>query len=203
MDEPASSNRFPPASGVPASGTSGPSESEMLQKLRKFAQENPWATNFLANPGLVAVRPQGHDGAEDTPPAGPIIRDERPVSPPSPAAPVANLELSTPDPTAEYPSPTTQLPPSSTIVASTVPPASVTHTAHTSQTPSSEHAPGNTHSPPKYAVLEDVAQVENNEISKSPLEFFFHFYPQYPNTLLYTRSCFPLGVLYLLFLICS
>ena len=69
MEEPARSNRFAPASGVRVSGTSGPSESVMLQKLRKSVQENPWATNLLANPGLVAARPQGNDGAKDTPPA--------------------------------------------------------------------------------------------------------------------------------------
>ena len=114
MEEPARSNRFAPGLGVPASGTSGPSESEMLQKLRKFAQENPWATDFLANPGLVTVRPQGNDGAEDTPPAGPMTRDERPVSPPIPAAPVANLEVSTSERTIEHPS-TTLLPPSTNV----------------------------------------------------------------------------------------
>ena len=140
MEEPASSNRFAPGSGVP-SGTSGPSESEMLQKLRKFAQENPWATNFLSNPGLVTLRPQGNDGAEDTPPAGPMIRDERPVSPP--AAPAANLDLSTPERTIEQPSHTTQLPPS-TNVALTQPPASVTPPARGSSIQSSEHTPENT-----------------------------------------------------------
>jgi len=123
MEQPASSNRFAPRSGVP-SGTSGPSESKMLQKLRKFAQENPLATNFLVNSGLVGLRPQGNDGAEDTPPAGPMIRDERGVSPP--AAPAANLALSTPERTIEHPSPRTQLPPSTTNVAPTQPPASVT-----------------------------------------------------------------------------
>jgi len=123
MEEPASSNLFAPGSEVP-SGTSGPSASEMLQKLRKFAQENPWATSFLSDPGLVTGRPQGNDGAENSPPAGPIIRDERPVSPP--AAPAANLDLSTPERTIEHLSPTTQLPPSTTNVAPTQPPASMT-----------------------------------------------------------------------------
>ena len=123
MQEPARSNRFVPASAVPVSGTSGPSKSEMLQKLWQFAQENPSATNLLANPGLVAARPQGNDGAEDTLPAGPIIRDEHPLSPLSPAAPVANLDLSTPARTIEHPSQTTQLP-LSTNVALTQPPAS-------------------------------------------------------------------------------
>jgi len=143
MEQPARSNRFAPASEVPVSGTSGPSESQMLQKLRKFAQENPWATNLLANPGLVAARPQGNDGAEDTPPAGPMIRDEHALSPPSPTAPVANLDLSTPQRTIEQPSHTTQLPPS-TNVALTQPPASVTPPARGSSIQSSEHTPENT-----------------------------------------------------------
>ena len=143
MEEPARSNRFAPASGVPVSGTSGHSESEMLQKLLKFAQENPWATNLLANPELVAARPQGNDRAEDTPPAGPMICDKHGFSPPSPAAPVANLDLSTPERTIEHPSHTTQLPPS-TNVALTQPPASVTPLARGSSIHSSEHTPENT-----------------------------------------------------------
>ena len=145
MDEPACSNRFAPGSGVP-SGTSGPSESEMLQKLWKFVQENPWPTNFLANPGLVTLRPQGNDGAENTPPARPLIRDERLVSPP--AAPAANLDLSTPERTIQHPSPTTQLSPSTTNVAPTQPPPSVTPPARGSSIQSSEHAPENTPSAP-------------------------------------------------------
>jgi hypothetical protein len=149
IEEPASSNRFAPVSGEPASGTSGPSKSEMLEKLRKFAQENPWATNFLANPGLVTVRPQGHDGAEDTPPAEPMILNEHPVSPPSPAAPAANLDPSTPERTIEHPSPTTQSPPSPTNVAPTQPPASVTPPVRGSSNQSSEHAPEKTPSAPE------------------------------------------------------
>ena len=145
MEEPASCNRFAPGSGVP-SGTSGPSESEMVQKLRKFGQEKPWATNFLSNPALVTLRPQGNDGTEDTAPAGPVIRDEGPVSPP--AAPAANLDLSTPKTTIEHPSPTTQRPPSSTNVAPTQPPASVTHPVRGSLIQSSERAPENTPSLP-------------------------------------------------------
>ena len=56
-------------SGVEASGTSGPSECELLEILLAFAHENPWATKFMANLRLLAVRPHGKDGAEDTPPA--------------------------------------------------------------------------------------------------------------------------------------
>ena len=145
MEEPASSNRFAPGSRV-ASGTYRPSESEMLQKLWKFVQENPWATNFLSNPGLVTLRPQGNDGAKDTPPAGPMIGDERPVSPP--AAPAANLDLSTPERIIEHPSPTTQLAPSTTNLAPTQPPASVPPPARGSSIQSSERATENTPSAP-------------------------------------------------------
>jgi len=131
MEMPARSNRFARLSGVEASGTSGPSESEMLQKLRESAQVNPRATKFMANPRLVAVRPQGHVGAEDTPPGGPMHGDEHPVSPP--AAPVANLDVSTPESSIPDPSPS-QLPPSTTNVATTQPPASVTPKARGSST---------------------------------------------------------------------
>ena len=93
MEESARSTRFARVSGVEASGTSGPPESDLLQKLRESAQVNPWATKFMANPRLVAVRPQGYAGAEDTPPARPMNGDQYPVSPL--AAPVANLDIST------------------------------------------------------------------------------------------------------------
>ena len=123
MEEPARANRFARVSGVEASHTSGPSESEMLQKFREFAQVNPWATKFMANPRLVAVRPQGHDGAQDTPPAGPMNGDEHLAS--HPASPVANLYVSPPERSILDRSPS-QLPPSTTNVATTQPPASVT-----------------------------------------------------------------------------
>jgi len=146
MEEPARSNRFARVSGVEASGTSGPSESEMLQKLRGFAQVNPWATKFMANPRLVAVRPQGHDGAEDTPPVGPMNGDEHPVSPP--AAPVANLDVSPPERSIPDPSPS-QLPPSTTNVATTQPPVSVTPLARGASTLSPERAQENPPSTPE------------------------------------------------------
>jgi len=143
MEELATSIRFALASGVLTSSRSGPSESEKLQKLRKFAQENLWATNLLANPGRVAARPQGYDGAEDTPPAGPMICNEHAFSPLSPTAPVANLDITTPERTIAHPSQMTQLPPS-TNVALTQPPASITLPARGSSIQSSEHAPANT-----------------------------------------------------------
>jgi len=73
MEEPARSNQFAPVSGLQASGISGPTESAMLQKLWQFRQVNPWATKFMANPRLWAVRPPGHYGTEDTPPNEPMI----------------------------------------------------------------------------------------------------------------------------------
>jgi len=146
MEKPARSNRFARVSGVEASGTSGPSESEMLQKLGEFAQVNPWATEFMANPRLLAVRPQGHDGVEDTPPAGPMNGDQHRVSPP--ATPVANLDVSTPERSIPDPSPS-QLPPSTTNVATTLPPASVTPQARGSSTLSPERAQENPPSGPE------------------------------------------------------
>ena len=80
MKEAARSQPLAPVSGVPSPRPSGPSESEMLRKLREFAEENPWANILLANPDLVAERLQGYDGAEDTPPATHINRDEHSVS---------------------------------------------------------------------------------------------------------------------------
>jgi len=73
MEEPARSNQFARVSGMQASGMSGPTESAMLQKLWQFRLVNPWATKFMANPRLWAVRPPGHDGTEATPPDEPII----------------------------------------------------------------------------------------------------------------------------------
>ena len=159
MEEPARSNRFAGVLGVEASGTSASSESEMLQKLPEFAQVNPWATRFMANPRLVAVRPQGNDGAEDTPPAGHMNGDEHPVSPP--AAPVANLNVSTPERSIPDPSPSHLLP-STTNVATTQPPACVTPQGRESSTLSPERAQETSLSTPKDDVLEDVSWVVNN-----------------------------------------
>ena len=134
MEEPARSLPSARVSGVPSSRPSGPSESEMMRKLREFAQENPWANRLLANPELIAERLQGHDGAEDTPPAADINRDEHAISPPS--APAASRDPPTPPPT-------TELPPSTPNVAPTQPPASVTPPARRSSLQSSEHASEN------------------------------------------------------------
>jgi len=100
----------------------------------------------MANPSLVAVRPQGHDGAVDTPPAGPMNGDEHPVSPP--AAPVSNLHVSTPERSIPDPSPS-QLPPSPTNVATTQLPACVTPQARGSSTLSRECAQENPPSTPE------------------------------------------------------
>jgi len=110
----------------------------MLRKLGEFAQEKPWAKRLLANPELVAERLQGYDGAEDTPPATHINRDEHSAS--APPASAAGQHLSTPEGTIEHPSPTTDLPPSTDNVAPTRPPASVTPPARRSSVQSSEHA---------------------------------------------------------------
>jgi len=140
MQEPARSNRFAPASGIHASGTSGPSEFEMLQKLRIFVQENPWATNLLANPELIDARPQGNDRAEVTPPAGPMIHDEHAFSPLSPAALVANHDLAAPERMIQHPSHTTQVLPSTNEVL-IQPLASMIAPAHGSSIQSLEHTP--------------------------------------------------------------
>jgi len=126
-----------PVSGVPSSRPSGPSESEMLCKLRRFAQENPWANRLLANPELVVERHQGYDDSEDTPPATHINRDEHFVS--APPASGAGRHLSTLERTIEHPSHTTDLPPSPANVAPTQPPASVTPPGRRSAVQSSEH----------------------------------------------------------------
>jgi len=69
MEEPGRSNQLAPVADVPISGTSGPSESEILQNLMELVHGNRWPTKFMAYRRLVAMRPQGHDGAGDTPPA--------------------------------------------------------------------------------------------------------------------------------------
>jgi len=147
MEEPACSKQLPTVSGVPSSRPSGPSESEMLRKLHQCAQENPWANRLLAKLKLVAERLQGYDGAEDTPPAPHINRNEHSVS----AAPdsAAGRYLSTPERTIEHPSHTNNLPPSTANVATTQPPASVTPPARRSSVQSSEHALENSPSVPE------------------------------------------------------
>jgi len=66
--------------------------------------------DWLANPGAVSVRHEGHDGAEDTPPASQsMICDALPLS--SPAAPHAGLDLTTPERPIEHPSPPPEHPP--------------------------------------------------------------------------------------------
>ena len=82
MEEPARCQLLAPMSGVASSRPSGPSESDMLSKPHEFARANPWANRLLANLELVAERLQGYDGAEDTPHATDINRDEHSVSAP-------------------------------------------------------------------------------------------------------------------------
>jgi len=147
MEEPARSQRLWPVSGVPSSRPSWPSASEMLGKLREFAQENPGANRLLANPELVAERLQVYVGAEDTPPATHINRDKHSVSASSASA--AGRHLLTPESTIEHPSPTTDLLPFTVNVAPTQPPASVTPPARRSSLQSSEHASENSPSVPE------------------------------------------------------
>jgi len=123
IEQVARASQFARVLRVEASGTSGPSQSEILQKLAEFPQVNPWATTLIAKHRLVAVRPRGHAGAEDTPPAGPINGDKSSVSPP--AAPVAHLHFTTPARSIPDPSPSQQ-PISTTNVATTQRPAAVT-----------------------------------------------------------------------------
>jgi len=96
----------------------------------------------MANPRLVAVRPQEYDGAEDTPPARTLNGDEQTVSPA--AAPVANFHVSTSEKTIPDPSPS-YLPTSTT----TQQPASGTRQGPGSSTLSPEHAHENPPSTPE------------------------------------------------------
>ena len=69
IEVPASPTPIATVSELHSSGPSGTSELEKLRALREMAKEHPWRLESLANPGAVSVRHQGHDGAEDTPPA--------------------------------------------------------------------------------------------------------------------------------------
>ena len=100
----------------------------------------------MANPRLVAVRPQEYDGAEDTPPARTLNGDEHTVSPA--AAPVANFHVSTSEKTIPDPSPS-YLPTSTTNVATTQQPASGTRQGPVSSSLSPEHAHENPPSTPE------------------------------------------------------
>jgi len=136
------------ASGLHSSGPSGPSELEKLRALREMAKEHPWMLDWLANRGAVSVKHQGHDGAEDTPPASlSMICDAHPLSPP--AAPHAGLDLTTPERPIEHPSPPPEHPPATINKSPTQPPAPVTHPARGSQNRSSPLAPNNSLSTPQ------------------------------------------------------
>jgi len=104
--------------------------------------------DWLANPGGVSVRHQGHDGAEDTPPASlSMICDALPLSPP--AAPHAGLDLTTLERPIEYPPPPPEHAPATINESPTTPPAPVTHQARGSHNRSSPLAPNNTLSTPQ------------------------------------------------------
>ena len=141
MEEPARTQPLAPVSGVPFSQLSGPSESEMLYKLREFAQENPWANRLFVNPELVPERLHPYDGTQDTLPAPNINRVEHTLS--APAATAASCYLSTQERTIEHPSPTTDLTASTANVARIQLPASMTPPARRSSVLSSEHGSQN------------------------------------------------------------
>jgi len=104
--------------------------------------------DWLANPGAVSVRLQGHDGAEDTPPARlSMICAALPLSPP--AAPHAGLDLTTPERPIEHPSPPPESLPATINESPTQPSAPVTHPARGSQNRSSPLPPNNTLSTPQ------------------------------------------------------
>ena len=99
--------------------------------------------DWLANPGPVSVRHEGHNGAEDTPPATLSMNcDALPLSPPT--APHAGLDLTTPQRPIEHPSPPPEHPPAIINESPTQPPAPVTHPARGSQNRSSPLASNNT-----------------------------------------------------------
>jgi len=104
--------------------------------------------DWLANTGAVSVRHQGHDGAEDTPPASlSIICDALQLSPP--AALYARLDLTTLERPIEHPSPPPEHPPATINESPTQPPAPVTHPERGSQNRSSPLALSNTPSTPQ------------------------------------------------------
>jgi len=140
---PAGSNPIATASGLRSSGPSGPSELEKLRAVREMAKEHPWMLDWLANSGGVSVRHQGHNGAENTPPASvSMICDALPLSPPT--APHAGLDLTTLESIIEHPSPPPEHPPATINESPTQPPAPGTHPARGSQNRSSPLAPDNT-----------------------------------------------------------
>ena len=99
--------------------------------------------DMLANPRLVAGRPQGHDGPEDTPPTSlSMFCDKLPVS--SPAGPRPGLDLTTPPRQIEHDSPPPELPPPTINESPTQPPAPVTPPARGTPNPSSPPARNNT-----------------------------------------------------------
>ena len=131
-----------------SSGPSGPSELEKLRALHDMAKDHPWMLDWLANPGAVSARHQGHDGGEDTPPPSQsMICDALPLLPQT--APHAGLDLTTPERPIAHPSPPPKHPPATIQESPTQPPAPVTHPARRSQNRSSPLASNNTLSTPQ------------------------------------------------------
>ena len=124
----ASSYPIPMASGWYSSGPSGPSPLEKLRVLHEMAKEHPWMLLWLAKPGAVSLRHQGHNGAEDTPPASlSMICNKFPLAPP--AAPHARLVLTTPERPIEHPFPPPEYTPATINKSLTPPPALEIHQA--------------------------------------------------------------------------
>ena len=136
------------ASGLHPSGASGPSELRKLRALREMAKEHPWMLDWLAKPGAVSVRNQGHNAAEDTPPViVSIICNGLPLSPPG--APHAGLDLTTPERLIDHPSPPPEYLLATINESPTQPLAPVRHPARGSHNCSSALAQNNALSTPQ------------------------------------------------------
>jgi len=98
--------------------------------------------HWLANSGVVSVRPHGHDGAKDTPPASlSMICDELPLS--HPTAPDLGLDLMTLERPIKHPSPPPEHLPATINQSPTQPQPPRTFPVHRSQNPSSPPAVNN------------------------------------------------------------
>jgi len=152
--------------------------------------------DWLANPGAVSVRYQGHDGAEDTPPASlSMICDALPLSPPT--APHAWLDLTTLERPINHPSPPPEHPPATINESPTQPQAPVTYPARGSQNRSSPLAPNNPLSTPQVCRSARRSTGTNKTRFTTFLRNYFFIFTQ--TTLPFTRCCFPFSVIEFLF----
>jgi len=138
IEVPVSSNPIGQVSGVSSSDPSGPSELEKLPALCEIVTQHPWMRDLVVNPGLIGIRPQRHDGAEDTPSASlSMFCDKCPLAPP--ATPLAGLDHANPKRLIEHPSPVLDVLSPTTNMSPTQPPDSVIPPACRSPIPSSAH----------------------------------------------------------------